>query len=226
MRPFACVLGYIKWDNIDVLHLRHDNSACRHLEVSDSPLQLLHHCGEGKTKYQALFLPLEGPSSSDYRAAFFHATDDERGKTNIVDALHNFAQNRTLSDANRNLVENGRDILETWFALQLATPSKPSTCTDELAWDTLRTVFTDPGYWFSHEELRCLAYISSCDLHIHISQDLGRSATTESCMHCVQLPRQAPTAHVMLRMGGLSSRRGHFVRLVDETEWQSLHSRV
>ena len=47
VRSLACVLGYMTSDQMDVLHSRHDSSACRRLEVSDSPLHILHHCGEG-----------------------------------------------------------------------------------------------------------------------------------------------------------------------------------
>ena len=224
VRPLSCVLGYVTSDDTNVLRLHHEDAACNTYEVSDSTLQILHHCGEGKTKYQALFQPLQARNSSDYRAAFFHATDDIRDKRHILNALDNFALNRDISQVNRTLVQRGCDILSKWFALQSETPTKPSTCTHEIAWETLRKVFKDPGYWLSHEELRCLAYCSSCRLVIHLSQDAGRTAVTEACLHSVNLPRQHPTTHVMLRLGGTGSKRGHFVRLVDEREWQSLQS--
>lgn len=163
---------------------------------------------------------------SDYRTAFFHATDDVQDKTLMLSALENFAHHHTISRGNREIVEKGYHILSSWFALQSVPPRKPASCTDDLAWETLRMVFQDPGYWLSHEELRCLAYCSSCRLSIHISQDAGMSATTEACMHEVGVPQESPTAHVMLRMGGSRGKRGHFVRLLDEAEWQLLQTRT
>ena len=130
VRPLAVVLGYLRSDDLDVLKLGPGSPDCHGLEVDDCPLAILHECGEGKTKYQALFRPLRGRGSSDFREAFFHVTDDELANRKIVDSLQNFADNPSLSDANRALVRDGRDIFDIWFGLRGMRPLTPPTCTN------------------------------------------------------------------------------------------------
>ena len=80
VRHLAYECGYVSIVNVDFLTMRADNPSAEEWESHGAnSFYILHPCGEGKTKYQALFYPLMAPGATDFRRCFFHAAQDDIG---------------------------------------------------------------------------------------------------------------------------------------------------
>ena len=158
VRPLACVLGYLKSEEANPLLLATTDPLCTNLENVDSDFEIMHVCGENKTKYQALFRPLRS-SRSDYRVQFFHAPDSDEGlerKQTILAVLQNFLLNSALSASKHSLLSRGLDVLSKWFAVRAVRVPVPASLTRQEGWSALRKAMKDPSYWLSHEAVSCL----------------------------------------------------------------------
>ena len=118
-----------------------------------------------------------------------------------------------LSPDQHLLVRRGLSILESWFAQQRSPPELPPTFTENVGWPALWQALHSSSYWFSAEELQCLAACWSCRAHVYTH--LGHGGVEE---HAVLFNSEASTslyydAHVVLHLRE-GTKRGRFTRLV------------
>ena len=229
VRPLALVCGYLASDEVDVLYLEAASPGCSVHENKESDFAILHACGEGKTKYQALFEPLQQKGATDYRAAFFHTADDDEGtdrRQRFLEVLQNFGMNPRLSQAQRKLVARGILILQKWFHIRSLPTTLPDSCTNEVAWAALRNALQQQDYWLSYRELQCLAACYCCRLAVHTYYCSPEAPVHHSMEYFEGIPRLTTAADVMLRLQSPEETRGHFLRLLPDTTWRALISRL
>ena len=176
VRPLAYFSGYLTSVEVDVLHLQPEDPLCREVSNADDDFAILDACGEGKTKYQALFRPLQEGSASDLRKRFFHTADDDEGadrREMFLDVLQNFSTNLELSEANRDLVNEGADILRVLFSHASLPTTLPESFTHPVAWAALRQALQSRLFWLNCQELQCLVACCSCRLSVHTYYGTG-----------------------------------------------------
>ena len=164
---------------MDILHIGVEDP--RAAEWGGHTLNLLQPCGDGKTKYQALFHPLTTPGATDYRQCFFHVSQDERGEALIDTFLQIFDTWRqpgaaspadsphVLTREENALAEKGFMVLNRWFSQRRSHPVWPRSFTEIVGWPALRQSLLSSRYWLSPSELQCVAACWSCRVHVYIN---------------------------------------------------------
>ena len=229
VRPLAYVCGYLTSVEVNVRNLPAEDPACATLENADSSLAILHACGEGKTKYQALFEPLQYRGATDFRAAFFHTADDDEGadrRQSFLEVFQNFGANPSLTQAQKDLVAHGTSILEELFCIRSLPTALPDSWTHEVAWAALWIALQQHGYWLNYLELQCLAACCSCRLAVHTYYWSGHPPVHHSIEDFGDMPGLTAAADVMLRLPSPEHMRGHFLRLLPDPTWQELIARL
>ena len=91
VRHVAYECGHISTVNVDFLAMHAEDPRAEEWEGHGAnSFSILHPCGDGKTKYQALFYPLMAPGATDYRRHFFHAAQDDIGAALLSKVLEIF----------------------------------------------------------------------------------------------------------------------------------------
>ena len=135
---------------------------------------MLHPCGVGKSKYQALFHPLSTPGATDFRQTFFHASPDPAGEELGTSMLRTFdawrqtgvctvgGSSAPLTGEQLSIIEEGYTALDLWFPHKRSHPETPKSFTDAAGWMALRQALHSNTYWLSATELQCIAACWSC----------------------------------------------------------------
>ena len=186
MRHVAYECGHISTVNVDFLAMHAEDPRAEEWEGHGAnSFSILHPCGDGKTKYQALFYPLMAPGATDYRRRFFHAAQDDMGAALLSKVLEIFngwrragaltlgGRIHVLSQEQTRLAEQGYDILNFWYDQRINYPALPQSFTVEAGWPALRQALQHCSYWLSAAELQCVAAFWSCRAHVHIDHGLG-----------------------------------------------------
>ena len=236
VRPLAYFSGYVSTCDVDFLCMDPADARASEWEgPEETSFGILQYCGEGRTKYQALFNPLEQEGSTDYRQRFFHTAQDDEGAARrdmFLDTFRNWVMASCeradhaleLSSDQRLLVRRGLSILEFGFAQRRSPPAWPPTFTESVGWPALWHALHSSSYWLSADELQCLAACCSCRVHVYTQRGDGEPEERAILRNSENLNFLSHEAHVMLRLGA-GLKRGHFVRLVQEETLKAVQDR-